>query len=254
MNKITRAMMLLYTGLHAAFSVASTNVINDIKLDDNKLQNVLESMEYLRGFKDTGFSFASEVITVKQDKVVGKHLLDVKISEDGFALVEILEPRNERGRRTLIREKDLWLYLPSSSNVIRIAPLQRVFGSASIADVLNTSFLNGYDVESQRVDDNQILTVSLRSKVRRATYARIDLSYDLEQDRPLESKHFTASGRLLKTIQYKTFKDYDGRAKLEKIAIYDSLRDDAAVWIKMSDYQTSTLPDALFTKSGLKKG
>src|SRR5690606_6073143 len=123
---------------------------------------------------------------------------------------------NQQGRRTLLRDRDLWLYLPNSSNIIRIAPLQRVFGAASISDVLNISYLNGYTVESSsRSASGDLPQLSLKSKDRKATYARIEVDYDLASDRPLETRHFTASGRLLKTLQYKAFREYEGHPKVE---------------------------------------
>jgi outer membrane lipoprotein-sorting protein len=237
--------------VHPGTSSAQKAGVNG-SVENAAVTKVLEKMEYLRGFKGTGFNFSAEVITVEKDKPSEPHLLDVKISEKGYAIVEVLAPKNERGRRTLLRDRDLWLYLPSSSNIIRIAPLQRVFGSASIADVLNVSYLNGYAVSSKSNSGN-LLQLSLKSSDQKATYARIDLDYDLGNDKPIETRHYTASGRLLKTIQYKSFRNYDGNPKIEKIVIYDGIRKTSVVWMKMSDYRKATYPDALFTKSALSK-
>ncbi len=215
---------------------------------------ILGNMEYLRGFKGTGFNFTAEVITVEEGKASESHQLDVKISGKGYALIEVLAPKNQRGRRTLLRDSDLWLYLPSSANIIRIAPLQRVFGSASIVDVLNVSYLNGYSVLSSRKSANgKLLQLSLKSKDAKATYARIDLDYDLAADRPVETRHYSASDRLLKTIQYKAFRNYEGSPKVEKIVIVDGIRKSSVVWMKMSEYGKATYPDSMFTKTALSR-
>ena len=218
----------------------------------SEVMRVLGNMEYLRGFRGTGFNFSAEVITVENGKASEQHQLDVKISEKGYALVEVLAPRNQLGRKTLLRDRDLWLYLPSSSNVIRIAPLQRVFGAASIADVLNISYLKGYTVlSSSRAGAGNRLQLNLKANDSAQTYARIELDYDLDTDRPAETRHFTASGRLLKTIQYKEFQQYDGSEKVEKIVILDSLRTSSSVWMRMGKYSRATYSDALFTKAAL---
>jgi outer membrane lipoprotein-sorting protein len=224
------------------------------EVSEQVTNKILGNMEYLRGFRGTGFHFTAEVITVENGANSDQHQLEVKISDKGYALVEVLEPKNQRGRRTLLRERDLWLYLPSSANIIRIAPLQRVFGAASIADVLNVSYLNDYTVQSShKTADGKLLQLSLKSKDSSATYARIDLDYDLATDRPVESRHYTASERLLKTIQYKAFHDYSGGPKIEKIAIVDGIRASSAVWMKMSEYEKAAYPDSMFTKTALSR-
>jgi outer membrane lipoprotein-sorting protein len=215
---------------------------------------VLANMQYLRGFKGTGFNFTADVISMENGNASEENQLDVKIGVAGDALVEVLTPKSERGRRTLLSGHDIWLYLPTSSNIIRIAPLQRVFGFASLADVLNISYLS-YAVESSHVsnESGRILHLTLKSKDEQATYPHIDLDYDLTNDRPVETRHYTASDRLLKTIQYKEFKTYDGQPKVEKIAIYDALRTTSVIWMKMSDYRRASYPDSLFTKDALRK-
>lgn len=245
---VLTAMLVVGTG--GAVAYQQTAVRESVA--DPAVPRILGNMEYLRGFKGTDFNFSSEVITVENGKSTEQHVLDVKISEQGYAMVEVLAPKTQRGRRTLMRDRDLWLYLPSSSNIIRVAPLQRVFGAASIADVLNVSFLNGYTVQSSRKStDGKQLQMSLKSKDPKATYVRIDVDYDLVSDRPVESRHYTASGRLLKTVQYKAFRDYGGSPKVEKIVIIDGVRKSSAVWMKMSEYRKANYPDSLFTKTAL---
>lgn len=216
---------------------------------------ILTNMEYLRGFRGTGFNFSADVISMENGAASEENQLDVKISGTGDALIEVLTPKSQRGRRTLLVGHDIWLFLPSSSNIIRIAPLQRVFGFASIADVLNISYLNGYSVESSNVSDESghVLHLTLKSKVPEATYARIDVDYDVTNDRPIETRHFTASGRLLKTIQYKEFRAYEGHSKIEKIAIFDALRTSSVIWMKMSEYHKASYPDTMFSKFSLSK-
>jgi outer membrane lipoprotein-sorting protein len=214
---------------------------------------ILTNMEYLRGFRGTGFNFTTDVISMEDGKTTEENQLDVKISEAGDALIEVLSPNTERGRRTLLNGHDIWLYLPGSSNVIRIAPLQRIFGFASIADVLNVSYLTGYAVESSHFAESGLLQLQLKSKDEQATYSRIDLDYDVTNNRPVETRHYTASGRLLKTIQYKDFRSFDGSPKVEKIAIFDALRKSSVIWMKMSEYHKASYPPSLFTKYTLSE-
>jgi len=257
-NKFFIAIALTALQANSCFSAAPdaspSAAASPSDVSEQVTNKVLGNMEYLRGFRGTGFHFTAEVITVEDGVNSDQHQLDVKISDKGYALVEVLEPKNQRGRRTLLRERDLWLFLPSSANIIRIAPLQRVFGAASIADVLNVSYLNDYTVQSSHKSaDGKLLQLSLKSKDTSATYARIDLDYDLATDRPVESRHYTASERLLKTIQYKAFHDYGGGPKVEKIVIVDGLRASSAIWMKMSEYEKATYPDSMFTKTAMSR-
>lgn len=258
--KLISKCFITLTALHANFCFAAVSDASPSAaavpsaVSEQVTNRILGNMEYLRGFRGTGFHFTAEVITVENGVNSDQHQLEVKISEKGYALIEVLEPKNQRGRRTLLRDRDLWLYLPSSANIIRIAPLQRVFGAASIADVLNVSYLNDYTIQSShKSTDGKLLQLGLKSKDVGATYARIDLDYDLVTDRPVESRHYTASERLLKTIQYKAFHDYAGGPKVEKIVIVDGIRASSAVWMKMSEYEKATYPDSMFTKTALSR-
>jgi hypothetical protein len=221
--------------LHAATPSDAQSAVGD-SVPAAELTRILGNMEYLRGFKGTGFNFTAEAVTVDNGKTSKPHLLDVKISDKGYALIEVLSPLNERGQRTLLRDRDLWLYLPN----------------ASVADVLNVSYLHGYTVQSSSRSDH-VLHMSLKSISDTSTFARIDVDYDLSTDRPIETRHYAISGRLLKTIQYKSFHEYGGVPKLEKIAIYDDIRTTSAVWMKMSEYVKADYPDSLFTKTMLSK-
>ncbi len=219
-----------------------------------QVTEAIRNMEYLRGFRDSGFSFMSEVITVEGEDVVATHWLSIKVSEKGYSVIEILSPEDQKGRRTLVRDTDMWLYLPSSVNVIRIAPLQKVFGQASIADVLNTSYIHDYQVTRQEIDqEGDLLFMELTSKEGDATYAKIDVQYDLRSQRPVITKHYTRSGRLLKTIEYVSFSEYGGQVKMEKIKIKDALKKEMVIWIRMHEFRKDNHPDSMFTKNGFKR-
>jgi outer membrane lipoprotein-sorting protein len=243
--------LVILAASSAAGTVSTAPAASSPKAATPDVTQILANMEYLRGFRDSGFNFTADVISVDNGNTSEENQLDVKISGAGEALIEVLTPKNQRGRRTLLRGHDIWLYLPSSSNIIRIAPLQRVFGFAAIADVLNVSYLSGYAVETSHVTDSGLLQLTLKSKDDQATYSRIDLDYDVANDRPVETRHYTASGRLLKTIQYKEFRTYDGSPKIEKIAIFDALRTSSVIWMKMGEYRKASYPEALFTKNAL---
>ena len=260
MTLITKLFVaIMLTAVHASLVLvvapaAGQERATALDVTPQATARILGNMEYLRGFRGTGFNFTADVINVEDGKASEQFQLDVKINGKGFALVEVLAPKNQRGRRTLLRDNDLWLYLPSSANIIRIAPLQRVFGSASIADVLNVSYLNGYTVlSSSKSANGKLLQLSLKSKDVKATYSRIDIDYDLAADRPIESRHYSASDRLLKTIQYKAFRNYEGSPKVEKIVIVDGIRKSSVVWMKMSEYGRATYPDSMFTKTALSR-
>lgn len=257
MNRMVRRFPACTLVILAASSyggaVSAETAVSNPSAGAPDVTQILTNMEYLRGFRGTGFNFTADVISMENGSTSEENQLDVKISEAGDALIEVLTPKSQRGRRTLLHGRDIWLYLPSSSNIIRIAPLQRVFGFASIADVLNVSYLSGYAVESSHVAESGLLQLTLKAKNEQTTYSRIDLDYDVAKNRPVETRHYTASGRLLKSIQYKEFRSFDGSPKVEKIAIFDALRKSSVIWMKMSEYHKASYPESLFTKYALSE-
>lgn len=218
------------------------------------LNHIIGTLEHLRGFEKTGFSFTSEVVGLEDKKEHGRHQMAVKVSPEGFAVVEIETPETEKGRRTLVREKDMWLFLPSSINVMRIAPLQKVFGDASTADILNTSYSQDYEVGDYKAgDEKDVLMLTFKAKNASSTYGTIEVAFDQAADVPKYSRHFTASGRLLKTVNYHTFATYENEKKIEKISIQDDLKKNYVIWIKLSNYKKGSFPEHIFTKAGFTK-
>ena len=69
--------------------------------------------------------------------------------------------------------------------------------------------------------------------------------------KPIKSEYYARSGKLLKTAQYKAFKEFNGELKVHKMLLSDPLISGSYTWMLFDNYRSSELPDALFNKEAI---
>ena len=69
--------------------------------------------------------------------------------------------------------------------------------------------------------------------------------------KPIKSEYYARSGKLLKTAQYKAFKEFNGELKVHKMLLSDPLIAGSYTWMLFDNYRSSELPDALFNKEAI---
>ena len=87
-------------------------------------------------------------------------------------LVRFADP-NDKGKLMLMVEDAMWLYMPSTSQPIRVTPLQRLSGNASNGDVAQTSLTANYTaalVGDESLEGEPAHVLELTAKRKSATY------------------------------------------------------------------------------------
>lgn len=103
----------------------------------------------------------------------------------------------ERGQKALMLEDAYWLFLPGAARPVRVTPLQKLVGDASVGDIAALSLADDYRVEASRVEEG-ILRANLSARRPGVTYASIVMDVDPGSFAPLRARFHAAGGRLLK--------------------------------------------------------
>ncbi|WP_226647805.1 outer membrane lipoprotein-sorting protein [Microbulbifer variabilis] len=219
-------------------------------------ESLVNRLDEVRGYRDQGFVFDITNISYKKDKEPRTNTLNVKVFNDK-SLIRFESPAREKGRAMLKEDANMWLYIPGTRRVIRIAPSQRLIGETSNGDVVGTNFSRDYHAEiigEETLEGQDYWLLELISTASGVAYAKVKVwMAKSEGNQPFKSEFYSKSDRLLKTAFYKEFKSYDGELKLHKLLLVDALMQDNYTWMKFDDYRLEKLDQAIFQKASLGK-
>ena len=184
--------------------------------------------------------------------------LSVRVADQVKSLVRYLEPPRSAGRSLLFIERNMWVYVPGTRQVLRISPQQRVLGGVASADIARMVYSLDYALDSveelpeEGGERRRRLTLSRRSKG--AAYARITLVSGGDEVRPLQASFFASSGRgHLKTAYFEGYREVLGRPRPTVLRVIDHLNGDRETVLEYSDFALEDTPDAWFQPTYLKR-
>ncbi len=175
-------------------------------------------------------------------------------NENTIVLTE--EPASERGQALLMRGRDLWIFMPSVSQPVRLSLSQRLTGQVANGDLARANFAGDYAAElsgSETLNGKDCWVLDLSAVGRGVTYAKVKYWIEKETARPVKAQFYAVSGRLLKTARYENFEEMAGRERPTRLIIEDAVK---AGEYSVLEYNTMTLadlPEHMFTRQYLRR-
>jgi outer membrane lipoprotein-sorting protein len=173
-----------------------------------------------------------------------------------YTVVLTEEPASERGQALLMRERNLWIFMPSVSQPVRLSLSQRLTGQVANGDLARANFAGDYEAVlagRETVDGRDSHVLELTARGRDVTYARVRYWVAVDSARPIKAEFYAVSGRLLKTARYDRFRELAGRERPTRLVIEDAVKEGD---YSVLEYETMTLrefPDKLFTQQYLRR-
>lgn len=165
-------------------------------------------------------------------------------------------PKTERGQILLMKNKDLWVFLPAVSQPVRLPLSQRLTGQVANGDLARANFAGDYIpsmLRTETIDGKDHHVLELTAAGRGTTYHRVLYWVDQGNHRPFKAEFFTLSGRHIKTAYYEAYQTLGGAVRPTKLVFTDALREGHQTVLEYTDMQMRDLPDKVFTKQYLKK-
>lgn len=216
-------------------------------------EQILHRADTAKG-PDGTFSFLVKVKDYDGDSMLRENLYRVYCKGSKLALIETLAPTRLQGRKVLMRDEDLWLYMPSVHRPTRISLQQRLTGEVANGDIARTSFGEDYRPKilgRANRKGKTFLKLDLVAKRKDTTYRRIHLYVDPKNYHPAHADFYALSGKLLKTSEYEEFEPIFGEARSTKVVIRDALRPSKQSHLKYYGYKRETLDDSFFNKESM---
>jgi outer membrane lipoprotein-sorting protein len=176
-------------------------------------------------------------------------------------LLEYVEPPRDAGKRVLLDGRAFWFYDPAPKTSVRISAQQRLVGQAAIGDVLAVNLAADYAATvagTETIDDatrqkRNTWHLELKAATDTAVYHRIEYWVEQGTFHPVKGKFYSDSGRLLKIIYYRAFKERLGAQRPAEAVIIDAVDSTLATIATFSDSRFQDVPDAWFQRDYLPR-
>jgi len=176
----------------------------------------------------------------------------VKKGVDQVAML-YLSPASEKGRTTLRLGENMWLYIPNVGKPIRITSLQSITGGIfNNADIMALDYSTEYNVINLK-DSRTGYILNLKAKNNTVAYDKL-LMWATKDEILTKIECFSASGMLIKTLEFKEMKDFgNGLIRPSVMETYSPLYKGYRSLIVFSQVRSREFRDEVFTMSYMSK-
>lgn len=133
--------------------------------------------------------------------------------KDTHCLAEYQSPANVKGRKLLMKDRNMWFIKPGLSKPVPISPRQKLLGGASNGDIASTNYAGDYTIENftgEVLGQDPCIVYELKAKNKNLTYDRIRYWVSQRTKTGIKAEFFTLSGKLFKTAVF----EYDHKISL----------------------------------------
>lgn len=207
-------------------------------------------------FPEAGFQVDVTITTTQPDREPDERAYRILSKGNSMTLVQTTAPAIDRNQILLMRDRDLWAFLPNLSQPIRLPLSQRLTGEVANGDLARANFVGDYEpkiLRKETIDGETYQVLQLDAIDKWVTYRRVLYWLNVSNSRPFKAEFYALSGRLLKTSHYQEFESIDGTVRPTRLLIDDALRRGNRSVLEYSNMVERNLPDKIFTKDYLKK-
>ena len=203
-----------------------------------------------------GFEVQVAIRSVERGRDAEERTFKVLSKGNANTIVMTVSPASERGQILLMKDRDLWLFLPRVSQPVRLSLAQRLTGQVANGDMARANFAGDYVaslVGTETVGRDAMYVLELKANDRKVTYQRVRYWVRQADYRPHKAEFYSVSNKLLKTCRYEDFRPLAGVLRPARLVMTDALVQGAESTLLYSDMKLRQLPDQVFTKEYLRR-
>ena len=218
-------------------------------------KSIIEKADHIRFPKDP-FQVDIDILSTAPEAEPEKRKYRILSKGNENTIVQTLEPPSERGQSLLMRGRDLWIFIPTLSQPVRLSLSQRLTGQVANGDLARANFSGDYTpslLRTETIGGESYYVLELDAVDRSVTYHRVLYWVNQSDFRPYKAEFYSLSNRLLKSASYQNFQELGGKQRPTLVIIEDALRKGERSSLEYSRLQLRDLPDKMFTKDYLKR-
>lgn len=173
--------------------------------------------------------------------------VEVWRSGEAKTLVRFLSPK-ERGKYLLRLGRQLWLVAPGAKEPVRLSPSYRLYGGATLDEVLGTRLAREYAVESASEEEEaggRVVVLELRAKAEHVLFPQVRYVVREATERPIRAEYRLISGRPATAVEFVEWNE-QGSRYARVLVVRDLLRKGAMTEVHVLELQERSVPEALF--------
>ena len=174
-------------------------------------------------------------------------------ARDVNSLAEFTAPAKVKGRKLLMRDRNMWFIKPGLKKPVPISPRQKLMGGASNGDIASTNYAGDYKIAAaseETVNGEACWVFDLAALDHKVTYDKIRYWISKKRLVGVKAEFYTVSGKLFKTATF----EYDNRIYVHgkavpfvsKMEITDALIKQNITTLYYSRIKVTPVPDAAF--------
>jgi hypothetical protein len=176
------------------------------------------------------------------------HEIEVWRSGEGRTLIRLLDPK-ERGKYLLRLDGEVWFIAPGAKKPIHLSPSYRLYGGATLDEVLGLRLARAYRVDSlsrEHDADGALAVLELRATSDGALFPQVRYVVREATERPVSATYRLRSGREATSVAFFNWNDR-GPLYARKVIVKDLLRKGTITEVDIRDLQERAIPDGLFS-------
>ncbi|CAN5697315.1 outer membrane lipoprotein-sorting protein [soil metagenome] len=187
----------------------------------------------------------TQITTFSRDGSIEKERRYLVFSQAGRQSLVLMQSPAEKGQKILMLGDDFWMLLPGSQRPLRITPMQKLLGDASIGDIATMSWAQDYDgklVAEERCQTQACLHLSLTANRKGVAYQHIDLWLGKTHHEPLKADLYVQSEKLAKQASF-IMDTVQAPSKVMEMLLLDQLSSHKETRVRYLSRQQRTVPE-----------
>src|SRR3954454_22389877 len=177
----------------------------------------------------------------------GNHQIEVWRSGAEKMLIRFLDPA-ERGKYLLRLENQLWLLAPNAKKPVHLSPSYRLYGGATLDEVLGLRLTREYHVESSSREmdpGGAIVVFELRARSERMLFPQVHYVVHEATARPISATYRLRSGKDATMVEFVQWHE-GSPIYARRVVVKDLLRKGALTEVEVLELQERAIPEGMF--------
>lgn len=201
---------------------------------------------------------ASQVSLYKDGELDSTREYHVYLRENRESLV-VFKSKAEAGQKMLMLGDNYWMLMPKSRRPIRITPMQKLLGEASVGDISTLTWSDDYQgkwLRTASVSNGkhhyQTNMLELSSATKGASYHRIELWLEQGSNFPVKANLYLRSGKLAKEAWY-IKGERDNKTAVVSMMLIDKIQPAKQTELKYLAVEPMRLEDKFYNPAYLSR-